>query len=102
MAVANGAITGKLKKLESGQLVTDWGEGYFMALKFANEDISYSGIMVGLYPSEGVGMLPLDSDMDGVFKVTDKDTQMLKVVTTDGTHTQTDLYDLSGLTLVGE
>ena len=102
MAVADGAITGKLKKLESGQLVTDWGEGYFMALKFSNEDIPYSGITVGLNPSQGSGMVPLDSDMDGVFKVTNKDTQVLKVVTTDGTYTHTDSYDLSGLTLVGE
>ena len=29
VAVANGAITGTLKKLTSGQLVTDWGESYF-------------------------------------------------------------------------
>ena len=99
MSVSNGAITGTLKKLESGQLVTDWGEGYFMALKFANEDLDYSHIQVGLYPSEGVGMVTLDSDMDGVFKVTDKDNQVLRVITRDGSISTTDDYILSGLTL---
>ena len=37
VTIANGAVTGTLHKLTSGQLVTDWGEGYFLALKFTHE-----------------------------------------------------------------
>jgi len=44
-------------------------------------------------------MVTLDSDCNGVFKITDKDTQVLKVVQSDGTHTLTQTFDLSGLTL---
>lgn len=44
-------------------------------------------------------MVTLDSDCNGVFKITDKNTQTLKVVQSDGTHTLTQTFDLSGLTL---
>lgn len=37
----------------------------------------------------------------GVFKITDKDTQVFKVVSTDGTTTKTQSFDLSGLTVEG-
>lgn len=99
ITVANGAITGTLKKLTSGQLVKDWGEGYFLALKFAWSDESITDVKVGLDPSVSSGLVSLDADKDGVFKITDKDAQvfMLKITNGDVTYTQT--YDLSGLTL---
>ena len=33
------ALTGTLNYLTSGQLVTDWGEGYFLALKAPSADV---------------------------------------------------------------
>lgn len=99
ITVANGAITGTLKKLTSGQLVTDWGEGYFLALKFAWSDDSITDIKVGLDPSVSSGLVSLDSDKDGVFKITDKDTQVFMLKITDGEVVYTQTYDLSGLTL---
>lgn len=101
LAVADGAITGTLKYLSSGTLVTDWGMGNFMALKFTNNDTKVTSIKVGLDPSQGSGLVELDSDMDGVFKVTDKDEQVFVVEYTDGRYVQRDTYDLSELTLNG-
>lgn len=94
-------ITGTLKYLESGQLVTDWGEGNFIALKFTNNDPEKIKIIkVGLDPSQGSGLVPLDEDMNGVFKITDKDTQKFVVESYDEDDNllKRDEYDLTGLT----
>ena len=98
VAVANGAITGTLKYLSSGQLVTDWGAGNFMALEFEETNDDVEKILVGLSPSVSSGLVPLDSDMDGVFKVTDKDTQTLVAVEIIDGLAYPHVYDLSGLT----
>lgn len=97
IAIANGAITGTLKFLDSGALVTGWGEGNFMALKFTVPSGATS-CKVGLSPSVSSGLVELDDDKDGVFKVTDKDTQKFVIVTTNGQYTLTQEFDLSGLT----
>lgn len=99
LTVADGKITGTLHKLTSGQLVTDWGEGYFMALKFTKNNAAATEIKVGLKPSVSAGLVPLDADMDGVFKVTNKDGQVFVVSTTDGSVVFDQEYDLSDLTL---
>ena len=100
VAVANGAITSTLHKLTSGQLVTDWGEGYFIALKFTKNNDAATSIKVGLRPSQGSGLVELDPDMDGVFKITDKDAQVFVVRCTDANGSAYEsIYDLSGLTL---
>lgn len=98
VAVADGAITGTLKYLSSGQLVTDWGAGNFMALKFTESNANVEKIYVGLTPSVSSGLVPLDADMDGVFKVTDKDTQVLTMVEVVGGFAYPSTLDLSGLT----
>jgi len=102
VAVDDYAITGTLKYVSTGTLPTDWGPGNFMALAFSVPDQSATGHRVGLRPSEGSGMVPLDSDMDAVLKVTDKVKQKLVVESTDGTHKHRVVYDLSGLTCNGE
>ena len=100
VAVANGAVTGTLHKLTEGQLVTDWGEGYFLALKFTKDNAKATSIKVGLRPSMGSGLVELDADMDGVFKVTDKDSQVFVVRCTDADgNAYESIYDLSGLEL---
>ena len=98
LAVANGAVTGTLKYLGSGQLVTDWGAGNFMALKFG-DGTEGAVTRVGLTPSVSSGLVALDEDRDAVMKVTDKDNQKLTVETTYNGQTFTQYYDLSGLTL---
>ena len=101
LTIADGAVTGTLKHVTSGSLPDVWGAGNFMALAFtpAQADEGVAKYKVGLTPSEDSGLVELDSDMDGAFKVTDKDTQKLTVVTVgeDG-HQTRQYYDLSGLT----
>lgn len=99
VAIANGKITGTLKYVDSGALATDWGPGNFMALKFTSTDSNIADIKVGLRPSEGSGLVSLDSDMDGVFKVTDKDAQkfVIKSIGADGKASY-QTFDLSDLT----
>lgn len=99
--VANGKITGTLKYLDEGAIASDWGDGNFIALKFGNIDPKATSVKVGLDPSQGSGLVEIinDPDKNGVFKITNKDTQKFKVVITDGTDTQTQTYNLSGLTV---
>lgn len=101
ITVSGNTITGTLKKLTSGQLVTDWGEGYFLAVKFTNfsSGVAYNNVKVGLVPSEGSGLVTLDDEQDAVMKITDKSAQKLAVVQTLGDKTRTQYFDLSGLTL---
>ncbi|MBQ1297530.1 MAG: hypothetical protein IIY21_26040, partial [Clostridiales bacterium] len=58
-----------------------------------------TSIKVGMNPSVSSGLVELDEDMLGVFKVTNKDTQRLEVLSTDGNVSFASFYDLSGLTL---
>lgn len=102
ITVTGKSITGTLTKLTSGQLVTDWGEGYFIGLGFDNftSGLTYADVKVGLSPTEGSGLVTLDSDKMGVFKITDKNTQQLAVLQEkDGVGRLIEFYDLSGLTL---
>ena len=87
--------------MSTGALATDWGPGNFIALTFtpAEADTTATKYRVGLNPSEGAGMQELDSDMDGVFKITDPKHQWFMVETSnaDGSHVTTKAYRLSGL-----
>ena len=97
----DGAITGTLKWLADGDIAGYWGAGNFIALQFASEDEDVT-IRVGLDPSQGSGLVPLDEDMNGVFKVTDKDAQVFVVETVKGGEVKRQVFDLSGLTLEPE
>lgn len=99
--IGDNAITGTLKFLSGGQIAGYWGDGNFLALQFSNIDPNATSVKVGLDPSQGSGLVEIinDPDKNGVFKVTNKDTQKFKIVTSDGTHTKTKTYDLSGLTV---
>lgn len=100
--IIDDAITGTLKYLDSGDLVTTWGAGNFMALNFVDNDFSkYSSVKVGMDPSQSSGLVEIidDPDKNGVFKVTNKDTQVFKIVSTDAEtgEINTQTFDLSGL-----
>lgn len=104
VVVSGNAITGTLKYLDDGALVNRWGAGNFLALKFTNIDPSATSVKVGLDPSYGDGLVEIidDPDKDGAWKVTNKDTQVFKVVQSDGTRTKTQTFDLSGLVVESE
>ena len=105
VAVAGGEITGELTFIESGLSPSGplAGDGYFLALKFDNfsSGLTYANVKVGLVPSaSGMDLVTLDSDKNVVFKITDKDNQILKVVQSDSQgHKNIQLFGLSGLTL---
>lgn len=75
-----------------------------MALKFTNNDTNAVKIKVGLNPSESSGLVELDSDMNGVFKVTDKDAQNFIVEAYDANDNLISRkgYDLSKLNCLAE
>lgn len=99
IVVADGAITGTLKKLTSGALVNRWGEGYFIALTMSNIDADTLYTMAGLNPSVSSGMVKLDADKTIVCKVTNKTTQKFEVIQYSQYSACKQVFDLSGLTL---
>ena len=101
ISVSAGKITGTLHKQTSGQIVTDWGQGWFIGLKFT-PDSDATTTKVGLVPSAGSGMVALDSDNLAMFKLTDIQSQRLKVVSLRTGEEKTWFFDLSGLTLSDE
>ena len=103
VVISNGTITGTLKYLDEGDLVDAWGAGNFLGLKFSDLDPNATSVMVGLDPSYGNGLVEIinDPDKNGAFKITNTE-QVFKIVSTDGTNTNTQTFDLSGLTLLGE
>lgn len=105
VTVTGSKLTGTLKKLTGSNPITDlWGEGYFACLQFSDIPTGATSVKVGLDPSEGSGLVEIinDPDLNGVFKITDKDEQVFKVVTTIDGEESTVTYDLSGLNLVEE
>lgn len=104
VSVIDKVIIGNLKYLSTGEIAGYWGAGNFLALKFViiNPDITFSDIKVGLNPSEGSGLVTLDADLNGVFKITDKDAQTFRVVVTKNGSEFTKDYVLSGLTVATE
>lgn len=98
--MSGGKITGTSKYLSEGQLVTDWGAGNFLALKFTDIDSDATSVKVGLEPSAGTGLVEIidDPDKDGVFKLSDTLDQKFVVVSSDGVFNLKQEYDLSELT----
>lgn len=86
VAVAGGKITGSLKFIEGGLSPSGplSGDGYFVALKFSNfsSGLTYANVQVGLKPTQGTGLVTLDSDCNAVFKIRDNK-QKLETVQTD-------------------
>ena len=101
MDVSEGNITGTLKYLTSGQLVTDWGEGYFLAVGFDSfsSGLTYANVKVGLFNSAGSGLVTLDSDKDAVLHITDPANQKLMAVQTDSNgKSYTQFWNLNTIT----
>lgn len=104
MKLEGNAITGNLKYVTGyTEFSSDPAlqEGYFIALKFSDIDESATSVKVGLDPSAGSGLVELINapDKNGVFRISDKYARNFKVVTTDGTRTKTQTFDLSQLNL---
>lgn len=101
IVVSDNGISGTLKEMVDSNPITDvWGTGYFIGLKFVLPE-GCTSCKVGLNPSEGSGLVEIidDPDKDGVFKVTDKDTQNIRVESIVNGVEVVKEYDLSTLTL---
>lgn len=101
VAVSGSKITGTLLKQTSGQIVTDWGAGYFIGLHFT-PDSDATVTKVGLVPTAGTGLVALDDDGLAMFKLTDTTAQKLRVVSSRTGEEKIWEFDLSGLTLSDE
>lgn len=103
VSVTGNKITGTLKYLSGSNAITDqWGEGYFLAFTMA--DNTWTGltkVLVGLDPSLSSGLVNIlpDPDKNGIVKISDKALQKFVIKQTDGTHTKTQAFDLTGLVL---
>ena len=99
IAVTNNVISGDLAYVSEGALPDYWGAGNFLALKFTKNDESVTSVKIQLDPSaSGMEPVELDEDMNAALQITST-SQKLKVIQSDGEHTQTQVYSLSGLTL---
>lgn len=103
ITVANGKITGTLNFIEGGLSPSGYlsGDGYFLALKWSDPDEDATSLLVGLQPSEGSGLVEAidDTDRNGVFKISNKNTQELIFIQSNATARTVQTFDLSGLTL---
>lgn len=104
ITVANGAITGTLKYIEGGLSPAGplAGSGYFLALKWSDPAQTVTSLKVGLIPSaSGMDLVECidDTDRNGVFKITDKDTQKFVIIESQEGRSRTQQYKLNGLTL---
>lgn len=103
VAIADGEITGTLNFIEGGLASSGplAGDGNFIALQWSDPAEDVTSLKVGLDPSQGTGLVECldDPDRNGVFKVTST-SQVFKVVQTVGTTEHTQVFDLSGLTLL--
>lgn len=103
VSVIGNAISGSLNFIEGGLADSGplAGDGYFLALKWANPVAGVTSLKVGLDPSIGTGLVEAinDSDRNGVFKITDKDNQRLILIQSDGVNTTKQVFSLKNLVL---
>ena len=88
-------ISGTLEYIVDGALPPTWGNGNFMALKWLSIPADATSCKVGI---DNLVEIIDDPERSGTIKVSDT-TKKLRVVTTTPAGVQTQLYDLSGLTL---
>lgn len=103
ITVTNGKVTGTLKFIEGGLAPGVLsGDGYFLALKWSEPAAGVTSLKVGLVPSSsGMDLVECidDTDRNGVFKITDKNNQIVKLVQSGGGRVGIQELDLSGLIL---
>lgn len=88
-------ISGTLKYVSTGSLPPVWGNGNFLALKWLDIPSDATSCQVGI--TNLVDIIE-DPERNGTIKVSDT-TAKLKVITVTPAGTNTQEYDLSGLTL---
>lgn len=103
--ISDKTISGTLKYITDYtefSSVTEEQKGNYLALDFSDNwltDNDPTKFTVELKGGTKGPVTLTDSDSFCVFRVTNKDTQTIEVVSTDSTGTSTSTYSLSGLTL---
>ena len=100
IVITGNSITGKLIKNEGWTSGPLEGEGYFLTVTATNVPDNATSVKMGLNPSIETGLVELDADMTGIFKVTSITQQVLQVVYTVNGENHVTTFDLSGLELV--
>lgn len=102
LSVSGGNITGTLKYYDdpTKALVKDWGEGYFIAVGFSNysSGLTYENVQVGLTPTEGAGLVTLDSDQDAVMHVTSPNQRIIAIQTDANGKKKAQYWNLNQIT----
>ena len=103
IVVDGNEIKGTLKFIEGGIApgVLE-GDGYFLALKWSDPDEDATSLKVGLVPSSsGMDLIECidDTDRNGVFKITNKDTQSLVIVQSNADGRTVQQFSLASLVL---
>lgn len=108
ITVGDRAITGEVYYTEdytefSGD--PELQKGYFLVLKWPDPEEGVTSLKIGIVPSSiGADLQEAidDQDRNGVFRITDPDSQVVVIRQSDGTKTTTQRFDLNGVTLVRE
>lgn len=102
ITVTGNQITGKLYEQLEGPHVDYWGPGYFIVLHLDDIDADATSVLCGMDPSQGSGLVEIinDADKAALCKVTYKDSQVFKVIQSDGTVKLSQAFSLSGLQLI--
>lgn len=100
IVITGNKITGKLIKNEGWTSGPLEGEGYFLTVTVGDVPNGATNVRMGLNPSEGTGLVELDQDLTGIYKVASTTQQVLQVVYTLNGENHVTTYDLSGLELV--
>lgn len=72
-----------------------------MFLNFGTHAATATSLLAGMTPTDGSGLIEAinDPDQNGTFKVTDKNKQKVTFISSDGTNSTAQYFDLTGLTL---
>ena len=102
--VSNGIVSGNLTFIEGGLSPSGplAGDGYFLALKWSAPAAGVTSLKVGLVPSaSGMDLIECinDTDRNGVFKITDPNNQVFKLIQSNSGHKHMQILHLNGLVL---
>lgn len=106
VAIANGKATGSLKHITDYTGFSDdpeLQEGHYIALHWSDPEQNVTSLKVGIVPSS-IGIEPVeclsDTDRNGVFRVTNKNNQVIRIIQSDGTHEHIQNISLKGVKLL--
>ena len=105
VSISNNSASGTLNYVsdyEGFSSDTELQSGNYIALHWSDPDASITSLKVGVVPSSiGAELVECinDTDRNGVFRITNKNSQVIRLVQSDGENAHTQDISLTGLTL---